>query len=92
MSEISLGYYQTFDCDLVDPLVSTKWSGFLDGLDNYLTWLNVTDDKRKIAELFHHAGREISMIYKSMPPNELVNDTTQSTLFLMLNQRISTKH
>ncbi|RNA21453.1 Transposon Tf2-9 poly [Brachionus plicatilis] len=89
MSEVGLGYYHVFDCDVDDPLVGTKWTEWLDGLENYLTWLNVADDKRKVAALFHHAGREISRIYKSMPPNELVDNMPRVDKFEDIKKKIN---
>ncbi|RNA33104.1 Retrovirus-related Pol poly from transposon, partial [Brachionus plicatilis] len=48
-----------------------------------------TDDKRKVAALFHHAGREISRIYKSMSPNELVDNMPRVDKFEDIKKKIN---
>lgn len=68
MSEIS-SYYVSFDCDLSSSIVGIKWNEWLDGLQNYLGFVNITEDRRKIAALLHHAGLEVVKMYRTVEQN-----------------------
>ena len=63
------GYYQMFECDLEDTAIGPKWNEWVKGLENYLKWLNVSDDERKKAALLHHAGVEVMRIYEAVEKN-----------------------
>ncbi|CAF0717682.1 unnamed protein product [Brachionus calyciflorus] len=71
------GFYQMFDCDLEDTAVGPKWNEWVKELDNYLKWINITDDERKKAALLHHAGVEVFRIYEALEKNSQGDDGAQ---------------
>ena len=59
-------YFRRFECDLDDPNVGPQWTEWLEDLEQFLTFVNVTADERKKAALLHHAGVSIAKIYRTV--------------------------
>ena len=73
MTEIS--YFKHFECDIDDPSVGPKWSEWLEDLELYLAFVNITNDDRKKAALLHHAGTNITKMYRTVQQNPLPDPT-----------------
>jgi len=66
-------YFKQFNCDLDNPSIGPKWLQWVEELELYLTFVNITNDGRMKAALLHHAGSEIGKIYKTLQQNPLPN-------------------
>ena len=62
-----------FECELDDPSIGPKWTEWLEELEIFLTFVNISNDGRKIAALLHHAGQGIVKIYKTKQRKPLPN-------------------
>ena len=86
MAEGTLPYLEQFNVHADPAPVGVRWAKWLKRFDNLLIALDITDEKRQQALLFHYAGSEVSDIFDTFPEKDKGKEEEYSRAAELLTQ------
>ena len=65
MEGLGLPAFPQFDNDLEPTSVGSQWTKYIHRFQKLLVVMNITDDKRQKALLFHYTGQKVQDIFEA---------------------------
>ncbi|XP_028418333.1 uncharacterized protein K02A2.6-like [Dendronephthya gigantea] len=91
MAERTLPYLEQFNAHEDIASVGVRWTKWLKRFENLLIALDINDEKRQRALLFHYAGCEVADLFDTFPEKDKGKDNDYSRAVELLTEYFSPK-